>query len=218
MLLRHLLNNPEDSIMFEVSQLRVGGLDDNFSYVIHDSETGDMAVVDPTGDISLIFAKLAGYPRGNLRYIFITHGHADHISGLDELRSNFPSTVIAHPLCRIRSSVLVSDRMRLPFGDSFVECIFTPGHAVSSICYLLGDNSALFTGDTLFIGCCGYCDPKLMFRTMREILFKLPDSAVVYSGHDYGEVPFDTLGNQKKVNPFLYLTNYKEFAEEVKNL
>ena len=57
-----------------------------------------------------------------------------------------------------------------------------------------------------------------MFHTMREILFKLPDSAVVYSGHDYGEVSFDTLGNQKKVNPFLYLTNYKEFAEEVKNL
>ena len=192
--------------MFEVSQLRVGGFDDNFSYVVFDPESRDAAVVDPCGDTSRIIAKLAEYPGVNLRYILITHGHLDHISGLDEVLHFFPGTVVAHPECRIRSSILLQDRMRLPFGNSYVECIFTPGHAVSSVTYLLGDNSALFTGDTLFIGSCGYCDPKVMFRTMRDILYNLPDSAVVYSGHDYGETPFDTLGSQKKVNPYLYLT------------
>ena len=108
--------------------------------------------------------------------------------------------------------------MKLPFGNSFVQALFSPGHADSSVCWLLGDNSAIFTGDTLFIGCCGFCDPEIMFRTMRDVLYPLPDEAVVYSGHDYGEVPSDTLGHQKQVNPFLSIRDLPSFKEAVKAL
>jgi hypothetical protein len=57
-----------------------------------------------------------------------------------------------------------------------------------------------------------------MFKTMREILFPLPDQAIVYSGHDYGEEPFDTLGHQKKVNPYLYIDDLSDFKKAVKEL
>ena len=153
-----------------------------------------------------------------MKYILVTHGHRDHISGLDEVRKAYSAPVVAHPECRVHSDIALHDRRRLPFGDSFIECLFTPGHAVSSVCYRLGDDSAIFTGDTLFIDCCGYCDPEIMFHTMREILYPLPDSLMVYSGHDYGHVPFESLGVQKRTNPYLYTKDLPSFMEEVKKL
>ena len=165
--------------MFEVTQLAVGGLDDNFSYFICASN-GDAAVVDPCGDTSKIIAEIRRHPDARPKYILITHGHRDHISGLADVLNVFPA-----------SDIRLADHLHLPFGDSYIECLFTPGHAVSSVCYRLGDDSAIFTGDTLFIDCCGYCDPAVMFHTMREILYPLPDSLIVYSGHDYGHVPYE---------------------------
>ena len=204
--------------MFEVTQLAVGGFDDNFSYVVHETESGETFVVDPTGDTGKIREALERHPDRIPKYILLTHGHTDHTSGLAEVRKFFPAPTVAHPVCRISSEIKLTDGMKLPVGKSFVQALFTPGHAVSSICWLLGDHSAIFTGDTLFIGCCGYCDPEVMFKTMRNVLYPLPDEAVVYSGHDYGEVPFDTLGHQKEVNPFLKTEDLEMFKDEVKNL
>ena len=203
--------------MFEVTQLAVGGLDDNFSYFICASN-GDAAVVDPCGDTSKIIAEIRRHPDARPKYILITHGHRDHISGLADVLNVFPAPVAAHPECRVHSDIRLADHLHLPFGDSYIECLFTPGHAVSSVCYRLGDDSAIFTGDTLFIDCCGYCDPAVMFHTMREILYQLPDSLIVYSGHDYGHVPYEALGAQKKTNPYLYTKDLPAFIEEVKKL
>jgi len=204
--------------MFEVDQLKVGGFDDNFSYVIYETVTGDAAVVDPCGNTGMIRDALEKYPRRIPKYILLTHGHADHTSGLKEVRKFFPAPTVAHPVCRTASDIALTDGMKLPFGGSFIQALFSPGHSPSSVCWLLGDNSAIFTGDTLFVGCCGYCDPEIMFRTMRQVLYPLPDEAVVYSGHDYGEEPFDTLGHQKQVNPYLAIRDLPSFKEAVKDL
>jgi len=205
--------------MFEVKQLAVGGFDDNFSYVVRDSVSGEAAVVDPCGDVSLIRAALESAAPLVPKYILLTHDHNDHTSGLAEVRSFFPAPVLVHPASkRIRSDIVLSHGMELPFGPSSVRALFTPGHSPNSICWLLGDHSAVFTGDTLFIGCCGYCRPAVMFRTMREILLPLPDEAVVYSGHDYGEVPSDTLGHQKRVNPFLTAPDLAAFRAACREL
>lgn len=204
--------------MFLVKQLAAGGFDHNFSYVLFDPVSKDCAVVDPCGDANLIHKTLDAFPEYIARYILITHGHPDHVDALEEVQKFFPGKTAAHPGCRIHPDIPVNDHDHLTFGDSYIEAIYTPGHAVSSICWLTGDQHSLFTGDTLFIGCCGYCNARTMFQTMREKIYPLPDSAVVYSGHDYGDMPSDTLGHQKQVNPFLYLKDYELFKKEVKNL
>ena len=98
--------------MFEVTQLAVGGFDDNFSYVVHETESGETFVVDPTGDPGKIRAALERYPDRIPKYILLTHGHTDHTSGLAEVRKFFPAPTIAHPVCRIFSAVQLTDGMK----------------------------------------------------------------------------------------------------------
>ena len=73
---------------------------------------------------------------------------------------------------------------------------------------MIVDNEALLTGDTLFIGDCGRTDLpggslKEMFKTLQEKIKTLPNHLIVYPGHDYGDKPFDNLGNQKLTNKTL---------------
>jgi len=199
-------------------QLAVGGLDSNLSYLIHDEKSGDAALVDPSGDIRLIKDAVAKLPRAHPRYILLTHGHHDHCSGVAEARGFFNAHVAAHPACPFRHDIDLTDRQQLPFGGIYIECLHAPGHSVDSVVYRLSDDSAIFTGDTLFIDWCGYCDPHTMFHTMREILYPLAGSNEVYPGHDYGRCPHAALEREKKENPYLYTTAYDQFCEELKKL
>lgn len=201
-----------------VKQLSVGGLDDNFSYLLHHAASGDTALVDPCGDIQIIETAIKSCGMVNPKYILLTHGHGDHTSGVSAVRKFFNAPVLAHPACPFPHEHNLHDREKLPFGNLDIEALFSPGHSADSVCYRLSDDSAIFTGDTLFIDCCGYCKPEKMFKTMREILYPLNDSNIVYSGHNYGHVPFATLGEEKQTNPYLYIKKLNEFIEAVKNL
>lgn len=202
-----------------VSQLVVGGLDANFSYLLHDPHSGDAALVDPCGDTRVIKAAVARLP-GEVkpRYILLTHGHHDHWSGVREVLGRFAAPVAAHPLCPARHDLDLADCQRLPLGGTFIECLHAPGHSPDSVLYRLGDDTALFTGDTLFVDWCGYCEPEAMFRTMREVLYPLPDRIEVYPGHDYGSAPHAALGTQKAENPYLSTADFARFREALKEL
>jgi hydroxyacylglutathione hydrolase len=204
--------------MVKVEQISIGGFDSNFSYLLYDEKSGDTSIIDPCGNTQIIKDKFLSLANSRPKYILLTHGHGDHVSGVESVKSFFKVPVVAHPDCSFKHDIGASDKQKLGFGCIFIECLHSPGHTMDSIIYHLTDDSAIFTGDTLFIDCCGYCEASTMFRTMRELVFPLADSNEVYSGHDYGRCPHAPLGEEKIKNPYLSAKTFEKFQEELKNL
>ena len=113
--------------------------------------------------------------------------------------------------------IYVNDGFKLKLGNINLEFILTPGHTPGGICIII-DNKVILTGDTLFIGDCGRADLPggdlhIMYSTLKNKIMLLSDSLIVYPGHDYGNKPYDTLGNQKKVNKTLNVKNFEDFSK-----
>jgi len=90
-----------------------------------------------------------------------------------------------------------------------MEVIHTPGHTPGSVCYLAEGN--LFTGDTLFVGAAGRTDLagaslNTLLESIENRLLTLPESTVIWPGHDYGDTPCSTLEREMKEN--IYITDF----------
>lgn len=202
---------------FSVRQLPVGGFDHNFSYLVV-ADNGDAALVDPTGEPAVIRKAVEDAGQITPRYILLTHGHLDHWQALGDAISFFPAPIASHPTHPEVGKIKLYDHQRLPFGDGFIEAIFTPGHSRDSVCFRLSDDSGIFTGDVLFIGCVGFCRSKEMYASLMKKIIPLADSNCVWSGHDYGPVPVRSLGEEKKCNAYLRCASLEEFKEQLRKL
>jgi hydroxyacylglutathione hydrolase len=212
--------------------LAVGPME-NFVYVIGDPETKEAAVVDPAWDVPAVLKELKanGY---RLTHILLTHGHYDHTNGVEELVQQTGATVcaekkelellaknlggLAMPSLSLKETD-TTDSVRV--GKLEFKMIPTPGHTPGARCIHLpsAGRGALFTGDTLFVGTIGRCDlpyssPEDLFRSVSRIK-QLDDETVLYPGHDYGSTPNNTLGHEKKANPFLMVERLEDFLRLV---
>jgi len=206
-------------VIIIIEQFKVGA--DNFSYIIYNTVTKEAAIVDPSYDASKVlnFIKQNNL---NLKYIIITHYHFDHSKDIASVKKAISSAkVVASELdgksLNEKVDISIVDGQKLDLGDIVLQIILTPGHTPGGICILV-DNKAIITGDTLFIGDCGRTDLQdgdinQMFKSLQEKIKPLPDHIIVYPGHDYGEKPFDTLGNQKRKNKTLLARNIEEFSK-----
>jgi glyoxylase-like metal-dependent hydrolase (beta-lactamase superfamily II) len=206
-------------IIVAIEQIRVGF--DNFSYVIYCPNEHKAAIVDPSYDAS----KTLDFISSNnleLEYVILTHHHSDHSSDTQRIKNKITSAkIIASETdgkkLHMNVDKIVSDGEQLKLGELKLEFILTPGHTAGGICIIV-DNEALITGDTLFIGDCGRTDLPggslaQMFKTLNEKIKPLQDHLIVYPGHDYGDKPFDNLGNQKRTNKTLLAKNLEEFSK-----
>jgi len=199
-----------------VWQLSVGGFDHNLSYLVT-ADGGEALLIDPTGSWDVIRTALAEAEVARLDHVFLTHGHADHVANIPEVKRLFPHVeVCGHPGNSVAERHL-ADGECLEAGGSTVEILYTPGHSRDSVCYL-ADRSALFTGDTLFIDSTGFArKPEGLYSSLKRI-GKLPGSVTIYPGHDYGCVPFRKLEEEKRLNPYLACKTYDEFKIQLKEL
>jgi glyoxylase-like metal-dependent hydrolase (beta-lactamase superfamily II) len=193
-----------------VKQMAVGTMA-NFVYLLVEPKSGEALVVDSGWETAPI-VKAVEELDAEVKFVVATHEHFDHTSTLGELAERLGAKVVVHENSPIDHDVAVVDGEELKLGRKGVKVLHTPGHTEDSICLYDGKN--LFTGDTLFVGAIGKFEremSKAMYDSLHQVIMKLPDSAVIYPGHDYGEVPFRTLGEEKAVNPFLLVRDIRSF-------
>ena len=192
-------------------------------YIGINEETKECFIVDPATcpPEFVSYIKNAGL---TVKAVLLTHGHFDHIMGLDALLKEFPVPVYAHEAERdvleseqLNSSAsmlgqpysfsgadFVTNRQELRIAGFEIRVIYTPGHTIGGCCYYIEKEKTLFSGDTLFHGSVGRTDLPTgsmgqLVSSVRDRLFVLPDDTKVYPGH----MEETTIGYEKKYNPFI---------------
>mgnify|MGYP001852804144 FL=1 len=192
-------------------------------YIGINEETKECFIVDPATcpPEFVSYIKNAGL---TVKAVLLTHGHFDHIMGLDALLKEFPVPVYAHEAERdvleseqLNSSAsmlgqpysfsgadYVTNRQELRIAGYEIRVVYTPGHTIGGCCCYIEKEKTLFSGDTLFHGSVGRTDLPTgsmgqLVSSVRDRLFVLPDDTKVYPGH----MEETTIGYEKKYNPFI---------------
>jgi hydroxyacylglutathione hydrolase len=177
-----------------------------YLFFLRDGKTA--ALVDPAGYPATLLHAVNEGPY-TLRYILITHKHADHCDATADVARAFPKADIVMHRADVkaigdlaRRAIPVTDGGELPFGeDAAIRMLHTPGHTDGSACFLF--RSTVFSGDTLFAGSVGgiFADVSTyedLIASVNSKLFSLDDHTVVMPGHG----PPTTIGEEKAHNPF----------------
>jgi len=187
----------------------------NFAYIIGDDKTKLCAIVDPAWEVD----KLLGQCRElgmNVSYVINTHSHHDHVEGNDAVVKRSGAKIIAHEKSPLRKDIPVKDGDSISIGSLKIKVIHTPGHCPDHICLLVDGD--LLTGDTLFVGECGRTDleggsASEMYDSLFNKLIVLDDSIKVHPGHDYGNKPSSSIGEERKNNYTLKPRTKEEFIK-----
>jgi len=222
----------------KIEQIYTGCLAQGAYYV---ESNGEAAVIDPLREVAPYIEK-AKQSGAQIRYVFETHFHADFVSGHIDLAKQTGGTIVYGPTAQPGFDALVAaDNQEFKLGNITIQVLHTPGHTMESTCYLLKDENgkatALFSGDTLFIGDVGRPDlaqkaahmtqeelAGTLFDSLRNKIMDLPDDIIVYPAHGAGSAcgknmskeTSDTLGHQKQSNYALRADMTRdEFIKEV---
>lgn len=193
-------------------QIPVGNMQ-NFSYLIGDEKSREAAIVDPGWETKKIL-EISRKHDLEVKYIFVTHSHYDHIDAIKEIVDATGALVFVHindseeiKNRGIKKIKTVDEGDEINIGKVKVKVLHTPGHTQGSVCYLAGNK--LVTGDTLFVGNVGRTDlpggdPWVLSESLKR-LKKLDEKMEVYPGHDYGSRKHSTIGHEKKHNPHMVM-------------
>jgi len=167
-------------------------------YLYHDPATRQAVLID-TGYHPEAVLSMIEQHRLTLTAICLTHGHADHASGIDTILARHQAPVyIGKPPTAVRKFVREGDALQV--GRKEIRLMTTPGHTPGGVCYQA--DLCVFVGDTLFAGSIGRANPATLYAThlssVRERLLTLPDSLILFPGHG----PSTTVREEKDHNPF----------------
>ena len=178
-----------------------------YSYLLADEDTREAVLIDPVleqvdRDVGLI--RELGL---TLRYALDTHVHADHVTGAAKLREQLGCETVLSAQAGVGcADVLARHGDVIRFGRCGLEVLETPGHTASCLSYVTLDRAMVFTGDALLIRGCGRTDfqsgdARQLFRSIRDQLFALPPTTLVYPGHDYQGHTASSIDEERRHNP-----------------
>ncbi|MEQ1797855.1 MAG: MBL fold metallo-hydrolase [Lacibacter sp.] len=221
-----------------VQQLYTNCLSEAAYYI---ESNGECAIIDPLRDVE-VYLNLAKERNAVIKYIFETHFHADFVSGHLDLAKQSNAPIVFGPETETTFPVYVAkDGEQFKIGTLTIEVLHTPGHTFESSCYLLkdenGKDSAVFTGDTLFVGDVGRPDlaqggdisvsdlAGLMYESLQKKIMPLADDVIVYPAHgpgsscgkSMGPETSSTIGEQKQSNYALQQQSKEAFIKAVTN-
>ncbi|MCG8576278.1 MAG: MBL fold metallo-hydrolase [Flavobacteriales bacterium] len=222
----------------KVEQIYTGCLAEAAYYIV---ANGEAAIIDPLRETSP-YIERAEADGAKIKYIFLTHFHADFVSGQVDLANKTGATIVFGPSATAEYEIHeAKDNEIFELGGIQIQALHTPGHTMESTTYLLkdvnGKDHCIFTGDTLFIGDVGRPDLAIkqgslteedlarhLFQSLRNRIMPLADDVIVYPNHGAGSAcgknmskeTYDSLGNQKKNNYALRADmTEEEFVKEV---
>ena len=169
-------------------------LQDNYSFVVHDTKTNIVAIVDPSE-----FEPIDNFIEKKLKkvdYIFNTHHHFDHTGGNLDLQKKYKARIIGSKKDEKRIpgiDIKLSDNENFKLGSVDFKIIFIPGHTSGHICFYSKNEKVVFTGDTLFSLGCGKVFEGTHLEMLRSLnlIKKLPTDTQIYCGHEYTQKNLD---------------------------
>jgi glyoxylase-like metal-dependent hydrolase (beta-lactamase superfamily II) len=208
----------------KIDRFILGDFETNCYVVRVDESAAECLVIDPGFDAQQVVAFLGDRSLNPVAAI-LTHGHADHIVGLDVLRRQFPqmkvcihkgdagmlmdaaanlSAFVEKAYTAEPADVLLENGDTIEDAGIRLEVLHTPGHTPGGICLYARQEGLAFVGDTLFADSVGRADfpggdMGELIRGIKSKLLTLPDNTVVYPGHGMRS----TIGREKRANPFL---------------
>jgi hydroxyacylglutathione hydrolase len=212
------------------------------SYLIGDEKTRVAAVIDPQRDVER-YLEAAQRLSLQIRYVFLTHLHADFIAGHLELRDRVGAKIYLGAMAQAEYEFTpMKDGDLLEFGKVRLKTLETPGHTPESISILVYDLAkdernprAVLTGDTLFVGDVRRPDlraslgwkpvdlARLLYGSLNAKLLGLPDSTLVYPAHGAGSLcgrniskeTMSTIGNERRSNYALQPMSEEAFVKMI---
>lgn len=221
----------------KVEQIYTGCLAQGAYYIASKDEA---VIIDPLRETQPYLDRLEK-DGVKLKYIFETHFHADFVSGHLDLSQKTGAPIVYGPTANPEfEAIIAEDNQIFEIGNVKIKVLHTPGHTMESTCYLLldenGKETALFSGDTLFLGDVGRPDlaqkaanmtqeelAGLLYDSLYNKILPLADDITVYPAHGAGSAcgknmmkeTVDTLGNQKKMNYALNQPSKEAFIQAV---
>ena len=193
-----------------------------YTYLISSGHGREALIIDPVLEKTDQYINLINQLDLRLVKVMDTHIHADHISGLGELRDKTKCiTIMGEHAPADVVSMNVKDNEKISIENIDLTALYTPGHTDDSYSFLMYDR--VFTGDTLLIKGTGRTDfqngnPYDQYNSLFDRLLKLPEEMLIYPAHDYKGESVSTIGEEKKFNPRLQVNSAQEYALIMNNL
>src|SRR6201995_1789843 len=193
-----------------------------YSYLLASRPGGEALILDPVLEKADRYCKLLRELDLKLVKAGDTHLHADHVTGLGELRDRTHCiTIMGEQTKADVVSMRVGDGDKVKIEGLSLDVMYTPGHTDDSYSYLMGDR--VFTGDTLLVRGPGRTDfqngsARAQYDSIFNRLLKLPEETLVFPAHDYKGDTVSTIGEEKRFNPRLQVRDADEYAKLMESL